>query len=312
MWFRNFCIYRLTSELALAQEALETALLTKLARPCENQDLSTYGFVSPMDTKELTRTETSPAMSLWSEKAFLIACRNESKVLPASVIREELEQKVKAIESEQLRKVYKKEKDQLKDEIIQALLPRAFLKRSVTHAYVDLESGLVFVNSASPKKAEDLLSTLREVLGSLPLRPVAAKIAVSATMTDWIKTQKAADGFTVLNNCTLQDTQDDGGSVLCKSQDLTSDEVANHIAAGKIVTKLDLQFEETLSFSLSDKLIIQKIRYEDLIQDQASKDGDADAKAYLDACFTLMVLNNRKFVPALLEALGGEEIPQGI
>lgn len=312
MWFRNYCTFRLTQPLQLTQEALEEALKTKLARPCANQELSTYGFVSPLATKELERTDASPSLSHWSQNAFLIAARSETKKLPPSVVNDELDLKVKAIEAEQMRKVYKKERNQIKDEIIQGLLPRAFINRKITFGYVDLESGLVFVNTASPKNAEDLLSTLREALGSLPVRPLTVKIAPSATMTEWIKHKQAAEGFTALGNCTLQDTQEDGGKVECKSQDLTSDEVANHIAAGKIVTKLDLAFEDKMSFSLTEKMVLKSVRFEDLIQDQAAKDGEADEKAFLDACFTLMVLNNRLFMPKLLDSLGGEDIPQGI
>src|SRR3546814_2641885 len=61
---------------------------------------------------------------------------------------------------------------QIKDEIIQAFLPRAFIRKSGTFAAIDAERGLILVNSASPKKAEDLLSTLREAIGSLPVRPL--------------------------------------------------------------------------------------------------------------------------------------------
>jgi recombination associated protein RdgC len=312
MWFRNLTTYRLTQPLTISQGELEEALNKKLARECANQEISTFGFVSPFEPKETDRTDASPSLSHWSNNAFLIAARSETKNLPGQVVRDELEAKVKSIEAEQIRKIYKKERDQLKDEIIQALLPRAFIKRSTIFAYFDLDSGLVYVDSASPKKAEDILSTLREAIGSLPLRPVSVKIAPSATMTEWLKLKKSAENFIVLGNCTLTDSQDDGGSVKLKDQDLTSEEVALHLAAGKQVTSLALAYEQTMSFVLSDRLIITKLRYEDLLLDQAIKDGGDDKKTQLDAAFTLMVLNNRKFYPLFLEALGGEDLPQGI
>jgi recombination associated protein RdgC len=89
-----------------------------------------------------------------------------------------------------MRKVYKKERDQIKDEIIQAFLPRAFIRRSSTFAAIAPKQGLILVNSASPKRAEDLLSTLREVIGTLPVRPLTVKMSPTATMTEWVTTAR--------------------------------------------------------------------------------------------------------------------------
>lgn len=105
-------------------------------------------------------------------------------------MRDALKEKVDEIEAQQMRKVYKKERDQLKDEIVQTLLPRAFIRRSSTFAAIAPSLGLILVDSASAKKAEDLLSTLREALGSLPVRPLSVKVAPTATLTDWVKTRK--------------------------------------------------------------------------------------------------------------------------
>jgi len=168
------------------------------------------------------------------------------------------------------------------------------------------------VNSASPKKAEDLLSTLREAIGSLPVRPLTVKIAPSATLTDWVKTQKSADDFFVLDECELRDTHEDGGVVRCKRQDLTSDEIQQHMEAGKQVTQLSLAWQDKLSFVLDDKLIIKRLRFEELLQDQAEQDGGEDALAQQDASFLLMMMTFREFLPALFEAFGGEEVPQGL
>ena len=49
-----------------------------------------------------------------------------------------------------------------------------------------------------------------------------------------------------------------------------------------------------------------------LLQDQAEQDGGDEALGQLDASFTLMMLTFGEFLPALIEALGGEETPQGI
>ena len=306
MWFRNLLVYRLTQDVPFDVDALETALAAKAARPCASQELTTYGFMAPFG-----KGGDAPLVHQ-SGDFLLLAARKEERILPGSVVRDALKDKVDEIEAQQMRKVYKKERDQLKDEIVMSFLPRAFIRRSSTFAAIAPKLGLILVDTASAKKAEDLLSTMREAIGSLPVRPLNVKMAPTATLTDWVKTQAAAPDFFVLDECELRDTSEDGGVVRCKRQDLTSEEIQLHLSAGKLVTQLSLAWQDKLSFVLDDKLAIKRLRFEDLLQDQAAQDGGEDALGQLDASFTLMMLTFADFLPALFEALGGEEIPQGI
>ena len=247
-----------------------------------------------------------------SGEYLLIAARKEERILPSSVVNDAVKEKVEEIETEQMRKVYKKERDQIKDEIIQAFLPRAFIRRSMIFAAIAPRLGVILVNSASAKRAEDLLSTLREVMGSLPVRPATVKVAPVATMTDWVKSQQAAEGFHVLDECELRDTAEDGGIVRCKRQDLTGEEIQLHLSTGKVVTQLALAWQDKLSFILDDKMVIKRLKFEELLQEQAEQDGGDEAAQQFDASFQLMMMTFAEFLPVLFEALGGEEIPQGV
>lgn len=309
MFFKNLMAYRLTQVIDLSAETLWAALETKLHREPASQELSTYGFVPPLGASSAALVETAKGLV---GDYILIAAMKTERILPGSVIRDELSKKVALIEAEQLRKVYRKERDQLKDEIIQACLPRAFLRSKVTHALIMPGEGLLIVDTGSPRVAEDLLSTLREVLGSLPVRPVVSKIAPVATMTDWVKTKKAGENFFVLDECELRDTHEGGGSVKVKHQDLAADEIEMHIATGKVVTKLALAWKDQFSLILDDKLIIKRVRFEDLLRDQAEADGGDDAHGQQIASLTIMAATFAEFFPALLEGLGGEDVPQGI
>ncbi|MBD9654372.1 MULTISPECIES: recombination-associated protein RdgC [unclassified Pseudomonas] len=306
MWFRNLLVYRLTQDIDLDTDKLQAALAAKPARPCASQELATYGFVAPFG-----KGEDAPLVHE-SQGFLLISARKEERILPGSVVKDAVKEKVDEIESEQMRKVYKKEREQIKDEIVQAFLPRAFIRKSATFAAIAPTQGLIIVNASSPKRAEDLLSTLREAIGSLPVRPLTVKIAPSATMTDWVKAQKAAADFHVLDECELRDTHEDGGIVRCKRQDLTGEEVQLHMSSGKQVTQLSLGWQDKLSFVLDDKLVVKRLKFEDLLQEQAEQDGGDDDLSQQDASFTLMMLTLIEFLPALFEALGGEDTPQGL
>ncbi|WP_236167396.1 recombination-associated protein RdgC [Pseudomonas fulva] len=307
MFFKNLLPYRLTQPIDLSAVTLESAMASKPARPCASQELSTYGFVAPVG-----KGEDAPLVHV-SGEFLLIAARKEERILPGSVVAEAVKEKVEAIETEQMRKVYKKERDQIKDEIIQAFLPRAFVRHSMIFAAIAPRLGLILVNSASPARAEDLLSTLREVLGSLPVRPVSVKISPVASMTDWVRQQQAPADFYVLDECELRDTAEDGGIVRCKRQDLSGEEIQLHLSSGKVVTQLSLAWQQDkLRFVLDDTMAIRRIRFEDVLQEQAAQDGGDEAAQQFDASFTLMMMTFAQFLPALLEALGGEDLPQAV
>ncbi|AIR89853.1 recombination-associated protein RdgC [Pseudomonas cremoricolorata] len=306
MWFKNLLTYRLTQPVEFEPEALEAALASKPARPCASQELTTYGFVAPFG-----KGEDAPLVHV-SGEFLLIAARKEERILPSSVVNDAVKEKIEEIENEQMRKVYKKEREQIKDEIIQAFLPRAFIRRAMIFAAIAPRLGLVLVNSASAKRAEDLLSTLREVMGSLPVRPVTVKIAPSATLTEWVKSQQPVADFHIQDECELRDTHEDGGSVRCKRQDLASEEIQLHLSTGKVVTQLALGWQDKLSFVLDDKTVIKRLKFEELLQEQAEQDGGEEAAQQFDASFQLMMMTFTEFLPALFEALGGEDIPQGV
>jgi len=304
MWFRNLLVYRFTQDINLDAERLTQLLAAKPAKPCASGELSSYGFIAP-----LGKGEDAPLVHA-SSGFLLIAASKEERLLPGAVVKDALKEKIEEIETAQMRKVYRKEREQMQDEIVQSLLPRAFIRRSQTFAAIAPALGLLLVNGASANRAEELLSTLREAIGSLPLRPASVKIAPSATMTDWLKTQQAAESFALQGDCELRDTHEDGGIVRCQRQDLASEEIQLHLSSGKIVTQLALDWQEKITFVLDDKLVIKRLRFSDVLTEQAATDGGDDALAEQDASFTLMMLTLSEFLPALFEALGGEELPE--
>lgn len=300
MFFTNLLIYRLSADSTLLPDDLEAALAQKPAIPCGSQVASTYGFVPALGKPQ------DPFVHV-VQGFMLIAGREEERILPGSVVRDALREKVVEIETAESRKVYKKEKDQLKDEIVQALLPRAFIRRTVTFAAIDSSTGLIFVNAASTKRAEELLSAVREVLGSLPVRPINVKQSPEISFTSWLKSHEVGGDLFLLDECELRDTAEDGGIIKIKREDLSSEEVQNHLAVGKVASLLSLAWEDKLSFVLDNKLAIKRLRFEELLQTQAEQDGGDDAAGQFDASFVLMMLTFREFIPQLLETLGGEE-----
>jgi recombination associated protein RdgC len=187
MWFRNLLVYRLTQHVPFDPETLEAALATKPARPCASQELSTYGFVAPFG-----KGEDAPLVHV-SQGFLLIATRKEERILPGSVVKDAVKEKVDEIEAEQMRKVYKKERDQIKDEIIQAFLPRAFIRKSGTFAAIDAERGLILVKGAVPGSKGGWV-TIKDAVKKPALAEVPRPAAIRATAAAAPAAETAAEG----------------------------------------------------------------------------------------------------------------------
>ena len=206
MWFKNIRAYRLTSPFDLSPEKLGQKLAARSFVPCTKSQAVSLGWVPPMgeDAEELVHAAAG---------RLLIKLKREEKLLPSTVVREQLDEKIAAIESEQGRKVYRKERLNLKDEIVRDCLPRAFSRSTNVCAYIDVRANWIFVDAASAGRAEELLNLLREGIGSFPALLPQVNNAPSAVMTAWLLHRSLPDDFEMGQECELRELGEEGGVV---------------------------------------------------------------------------------------------------
>lgn len=295
--FKNALIYRLNSDVMF--DSLEEKLAPFAFTPCGSQDRAKTGWISPI----------SPLLDTLSHQAngqIMLTLQREEKILPAPVIARELAAKIDSMETMQQRRLKKTEKDALKDEVLQTLLPRAFSKYHTTKIWINAGAGLIIVDAASGKKAEDALALLRKTLGSLPVVPLALETPIELTLTEWVRNGKAPAGFALQEEAELKAVLEEGGILRSKHQDLTSDEITNHIDAGKLVTKLALEWRERISFVLADDGSLKKLKFSDVLLEQNDDIDRADEVARFDADFVLLTGELSTLISELVAALGGE------
>lgn len=297
MWFRNLRLFQLAESFDLTAEALHEQLEADRFTPCGGLQTHSAGWVSPLgrDQEQLAHAANG---------CIMVCMRREERVLPAAVVREELAEKVAQIEAEEGRQVRRKEQQKLKDDIIHDLLPRAFTRSSHLYAYIDPRNGWIVVDSATAKKAEDLTSLLRQSLGSLRARPFDVAQSPTALMTGWL-TGDGPERFEIGDECELREPVEGGSVIRCRKQDLQADEIINHLEAGKLVTKLAVSWDERLSCILADDVSIKRLRFLDLVMEEAGEVQADDDIARFDADFALMSLELSRFIPAWLAAFGG-------
>lgn len=293
MFFNKAKIYRLTKGFELSAEQLGSKLHHMPFVECGPHDFSRSGFVAPIEGSE---------MLVHANASYMMICvQREEKVLPSASIKAATAKKVKDIESREDRKLGRKEKQTIKDEVIFSMLPRAFTKVTKTYAYIDVANSLLVVNSSS-NQAEQLCSKLRDALGSLPCIPVSCKVWPSHAMTTWISASTPFQNFSFGEACTLFSNKQHS-EISTKRFDLGSPEIITHVSNGMQVGKLSLDYKDQISFVIDDSLQLSRIKFSTELVDGGYQ-PETFAEQF-DADFVIMTESLRALFNDLFYAFGG-------
>lgn len=295
-WFKNAMIYRLTKSLDWSEKTLSDALENNQYHSCNQSEMSKFGWSTPLKGSELLYFTVG--------KQILLLAQKEEKILPAHVIKRELDARVEKLEQAENRKLKKVDKQTLKDDVVATLLPRAFSKYQQTALWIDAENNLIYVDAASAKRAEDALALLRKSLGSLPVVPLTFANEPSLVMQEWVAKESIPQWLVSLEEAELRDANN--GVIRCKQQALDSDEILS-LVNSKYVTKLALEWEEHLSFVLNEDCSLKRLKFADQIREKNDDILKEDYAQRFDADFVLMTGILSKLTENLLHDFGGEK-----
>jgi len=292
MQVRNFYWYVLNKPIG-SRDELEKKLASKPFEPCMSQQLSSQGWVS---------ADSSGDRVYEAHGAQLLMLKQEKRLLPAAVVNEYLQQKVEEFESAEGYSPSRKIRLQMKEDLTQELLPKAFTKSSRLPVLIFPKQGWLMVLSGSAKSADDATAFLRDTLDGLPVSLVNTDNSPSFVMTSWLQNPLSLpEDWALGEEVELQDAE--GALVRARNHDLLTDELSVHLDAGKVVSKLHLIWRENVSFLLQDDLSIKRIKLLLEQEEAPADDGSQDAKfahEFALSCNWLV-----PFCQALLSAMGG-------
>ena len=294
MWFRNLQLYRLPANWANTAEKLEEDLAKAPLSSCGATDAQSSGWVSPRDGGPLVHTVN---------RQWLLALGVEHRLLPTSVVKHFANERAKTIEENEGRRVGRKEMRELREALTLELLPRAFINRRTTFGWIDPINGWLVIDAASPAKAEEFLEHLRKAVEGLPVKLLQVEQSPSAAMTGWIAEGEAPAGFTIDQDLELRSAEN--ATVRYAKHTLEGDEIRQHIAQGKVVTRLAMTWADRISFQLNEKLQIKRLAFLDILKEQAEGQAENEDE-HFDIDFTLMTGEVARLLVDLLAALGGE------
>lgn len=292
MWFKQVTPFRVF-ELPEA-ERLEIALAENWFCSISRLDWFSEGFYCPVPFGKPIIFE--------AQKTMLISLMREEKVLPSAAIKHKLDEQIIKIQANEGRNVGRKEKQELREAIIDNLLPKALTKSSRTNGL--LAKGWLWTDTANRRKAENLLTKLREALGGLPAQQPDTRQSPSSLMTNWLLQGEAQGRFELDSDVTLVGVGDVAPKVKISRKDLTATDVVQHAKNGMIVTELGLVWNERVAFILTQDFTLKCIKWLDVVQEEAEGEADdAHSKAY--ATQLLMTAALSVMLGELVELLGG-------
>lgn len=296
MYFKSLQIYRLSTEWPITAEALHEQLAKRPFRSCGSQDFESRGWVAPCDGGALVHA---------IGHNWMICLQTETKILPPAVINKEADARAAVIAEQQGYKLGRKGMKELREQVTQELLPRAFTRARKTYAWINVQAGWLGIDAASQNRAEDVLELLRHTLDTFPVALLRTERSPMSAMADWLSGE-APDGFTLDQDFALQSVAEDRARATYKGHDLESAHVTEHLEAGRLPIKLAMTYDDRLSFVLTERGELKRLDFLDVIRDQAKAGESEDAEALFNAEFALMTGELLRLLPALVDAMGGE------
>ncbi len=296
MWFRNLQIYRLPSKWATTIDALETQLASFPLQSCSATELKSVGWIAPRDGASLIHSVN---------RQWLLALGVEQKLLPSSVVKQVAFERARTIQETQARNVGRREMRELREAVSLELLPRAFINRRTTFGWIDPVNGWLVIDAASTAKADEFLEHLHRSVEGFPARFLQTVQSPSAAMTAWIADGEAPAGFTIDQDLELKSTEK--ATVRYVRHTLEGEEIRQHIAEGKVVTRLALTWNDRISFMLTENLQIKRLAFLDILKEQSEGQAENEDERF-DIDFTLMSGEVARLLDDLLQAMGGEQV----
>lgn len=298
MWFKNVRIYRLAASWNYTAYELHDELVRLLFRPGAATDMTALGWVPPR--------RDSDQLVYFNDGQYLITLRVEKKLLPATVVNQFTRARAQQIEEEQGYRPGRKQMKEIKEQIIDELLPKAFSTYQDTRVWIDTRNRWLAVDAASAGKADEVMGALAKVLDPFPLLPLYTEHAPARAMTFWLVDDEPPTSFTIDQDTELRATNESRATVRYLRQSVDLEAAHQHVEQGKQCTRLALTWADRVSFVLSDDLVLKRITPLDILQE--GRQPAADEAEQFDSDFMLMAGELSRLLSDLVDGLGGEKL----
>ena len=297
MRFKNLLVYRLGSEWKVEPRLLENILAGRALQPCNSFDMESHGWLPPKEGDPFLYT---------LNRHWLMTLGVEQKLLPASIIRQVAAERAAELAKKQGHSIGRKQMREIKERVLDELMPRALARRLTTAAWVDPDNRWFVVDSAADAKGERLLETLRKSGNEFPAKRLDTQLSPGAAMTGWLATGEISADFTIDQDLELRAGDANKATVRYVRHGLTGKDIQAHITGGKVATRLGMTWKDKISFVLTETLQIKRIAFLNLLRQETDQNADNKADQF-DLDFALMTGELSQMLADLTQLLGGDK-----
>ena len=295
--FKNLLVYRLAADWSATVAQIEAALDAARFTECGLTQARAIGWVSPRGEEHGVLIEAIAGQ-------WLLQLMVESKVVPGSVVKRQVDVLAAQVEKQTGRKPGKKQRNELKDQALLDLLPMAFTKRAAVKVWIAPAERLLVLDAGSASRADEVLTALTQALPGLSATLVNTAVSPAAAMAEWLVSGEAPASFTIDRDCELKAADGEKPVVRYARHALDIAEIREHIQAGKQPTRLALTWQGRVSFMLTEGLQIKKVSFLDGVFEGRSAKSDEG----FDADAAIATGELAPLIGDLLDALGGEQV----
>ena len=294
---KNLILYRLGPEWPTSADQLVEALAGEPFAPCAATQQKSAGWVPP---REEHGALVESVAGHWIARMLI-----ETKAVPGDAVRRKVDEAVAKIEKSSGRKPGKKEMRDLKDDKLIALLPQAFPRQKAITLWLDPATRILALDAASQGAADEVITSLVRVAGKgFAVGLLNTVTSPQAAMAAWLADDEGEalpDAFDIGRECELKGSGDEPAVVKFGRHPIETDEVRQHIAEGKLPTKVAIGWAGRVGFTLTQALQLKKITLADGVLEGRDKDEDR-----FDADVALTTGELAPLIAELIDALGGQ------
>jgi recombination associated protein RdgC len=297
MLFKNLVFHRLPADWSLSAADFEGQLAGRTLQPCGPFDMSSKGWVPVTHGGRLLHTVN---------QQHLVALGTDDKLLPGSIIRQVAQERAEIQGQEQGFPVGRKQMRDLRARVADELRARALTRRRVTRAWIDPVSGWFAVDASGVPRAEMVVETLSDTLGSFA--PVGIETARSpqAAMASWLLRGEAPARFSIDDDLELQTADKTKAIIRYTRHPLDGKEIRAHLSAGKYPTRLGLTWNDRISFVLTDKVHVKRLDFLEMSKDDT--ESEVDPAEQFDIDFAVMAGELASLLKDLTAVLAEAEV----